>query len=325
MENLSILEFEPLFKATVWGGRRLETVLNKKLPDDGPFGESWEIVDLPSDQSVVSNGTQKNKTLGAIRKQHTQELLGNAPLLDGRFPLLFKFLDAQKTLSVQVHPDEAACTRLGGGARPKTEAWYIIDSEPNAVLYVGLKPDVDRKTFHKAIENGTVETLLHKLSVTAGDFIFLPSGTIHAIGAGIMLAEVQQSSDTTYRVFDWNRKGLDGKPRQLHVNEALESIAFGTWGQPPYAPPPSGRPGIACDSFVMESVSLEDGDATTLQGKGMLALMGIGGNGEAELQVDGTSSLFRCGQTRLVPAKRNGNIELRSKGQITILAVRIPT
>ncbi len=112
MGNLSILEFEPLFKATVWGGRRLETVLNKRLPDDGPFGESWEIVDLSSDQSVVSRGTFKNKTLGTIRKEHTRELLGNAPLLDGRFPLLFKFLDAQKTLSVQVHPDEAACARF---------------------------------------------------------------------------------------------------------------------------------------------------------------------------------------------------------------------
>jgi mannose-6-phosphate isomerase len=324
MGNLSILEFKPLYKATVWGGRRLETVLNKFLPNDGPFGESWEIVDLPSDQSIVSTGNQKNKTLQEIRQQYTGELLGNAPLLDGRFPLLFKFLDAQQTLSVQVHPDEAACARLGGGARPKTEAWYIIDSEPNAVLYVGLKPDVDRKTFQDAITAGNVEPLLHKLPVSAGDFIFLPSGTIHAIGAGIILAEVQQSSDTTYRVFDWNRVGLDGKPRQLHVTEALESIAFGTWGQPSYAPPPSGRPGIACDYFVMESVALEDGGDATLQGAGMLALMGIGGNGQAELRVDGKSTFLRCGQTRLVPAARNGDIALRSNGQMTILAVRVP-
>ncbi len=324
MGKLPILTFEPLFKETVWGGRKLETLLNKRLPEEGPVGESWELVDLPNDQSVVVGGGVDGKTLCSLREERTNELLGGVGLLEGRFPLLFKFIDAGQTLSVQVHPDEEACARLGGGARPKTEAWYILDCEPGAVLYVGLREGVDKEMFAEAIESGTVERFLHKLPVKPGDFVFLPSGTIHAIGEGIVLAEVQQSSDTTYRVFDWNRMGLDGKPRQLHVAEALESIAFSEFGVPASKQPSSGREGIACCDFIMERVVIEDGEGANLVGSGPLVLMGIGGEGEAWIRAGEDTSQMRCGETRLVPPASARDVRLESRGRSEILSIRIP-
>lgn len=263
-------------------------------------------------------------TLAAMCREHRRALLGGAELLEGRFPLLFKYIDARSTLSVQVHPDEEACLRLGGGARPKTEAWYIVNCEPGSVLYVGLKKGVDRPSFARAIEEGTVESLLHRVEVKPGDFVFLPSGAIHAIGSGILLAEVQQSSNTTYRVFDWNRVGLDGKPRQLHVSEALDSIAFGTHGVPDAVPPASGRSGVACDYFVMESILLSDGQSAQLGGDGLLVLMGLDGDGEVNVRADSSVTSISRGTTCLVPAETAGRVELESTGQITVLATRIP-
>ncbi len=324
MGRLPILKFDALFKQTVWGGRRLEALLNMTLPGDGPIGESWEVVDLPSDQSIVSGGEHEGKSLEYLLDERADELLGGARLLAGRFPLLFKFIDAQQTLSVQVHPDEEACARLGGGARPKTEAWYILGAEPGAVLYVGLREGVDKKTFGEAVEAGTVEELLHRLPVYAGDFVFLPSGTVHAIGEGIVLAEVQQSSNTTYRVFDWNRVGLDGKPRQLHVQEALESIAFGTRGVPDHDTPSSGRPGIACADFIMEIVELGDQTEEIFSGHGPLILMGIGGDGEAVIRAGGERATISSGEARLVPAHCAESVIVHPKGPLTLLATRIP-
>jgi mannose-6-phosphate isomerase len=323
MGTLPILEFEPIVKELVWGGRRLEKVLGKTLPEHALFGESWEVVDLPADQSVVRTEPLAGTTLAALREGHREELLGGAPLLEGRFPLLFKFIDANRTLSVQVHPDEAACERLGGGARPKTEAWYIIDRLPGAVLYVGLKPGVTRKEFADAVTHHRVETLLHKFKVSRGDFVYLPSGTIHAIGSGVLLAEVQQSSDTTYRVFDWNRVGLDGKPRKLHLEEALESIDFTRSEIPEIRAPLSGRRGVVSDYFVMEQLDLKDTTAV-LEGDGPLVLMGVGGHGRVEVGAGGDTSQIIRGQTRLVPAAIAGKVTLTSRGENTLLVVRIP-
>ncbi len=323
MTTLPILEFNPIVKELVWGGRRLEEILDKPLPASSPFGESWEVVDLPSDQSTVGTGALKGTPLEILRKDHREALLGGASLLEGRFPLLFKFIDADQTLSVQVHPDEAACKRLGGGARPKTEAWYIIDHLPGASLYVGLKPGVTRERFAEAISRNSVETLLHEIKVKRGDFIFLPSGTIHAIGAGVLLAEVQQSSNTTYRVFDWNRMGLDGKPRTLHVDEALESIHFEDTGLPELTPPPSGRPGLVSDYFIMEKVEM-DRSVEVLRGEGLLVLMGVGGEGRVEITAASNTVEMTRGQTRLVPACIAREVALKSRGRLTLLAVRIP-
>jgi mannose-6-phosphate isomerase len=297
------LKFTPLIKPVPWGGRNLERLFRKVLPDGVPCGESWEIVDLPSDQSVVSLGSLASRDLAWLVRNRQEELLGEAPLLMDRFPVLFKLLDAKQTLSVQVHPDEQACQRLGGGARPKTEAWYILQAEPGAKLYLGLNEGVTPEAFKEALGAGTVEPLLKAVSVKPGDFVYLPSGTLHAIGAGIVLAEIQQSSDTTYRVFDWNRVGLDGKPRQLHVDEALASIHFDISGMPPHAPPLSGRPGIRSKAFGFERVGMGAGSEVPLDAGRPRIVCCVEGSGEVTNTGDQPLPLG-IGETCLVPACR---------------------
>jgi mannose-6-phosphate isomerase len=321
MDELPILRFDPIYKQVVWGGRRLGPLLDRRLPGDEPIGESWELVDLPADQSAVARGPLTGTTLGELRRDRRPELMGDVSLLEGRFPLLLKFIDAVQTLSVQVHPDEDACARIGGGARPKTEAWYVIDREPDAALYVGLRPGVDRSTFAAAISDGEVEPLLHRLAVEPGDFVFLPAGTVHAIGQGIVLAEVQQSSDTTYRVFDWNRVGLDGRPRQLHVEQALKSIDYGQVGPPEFQRPRSGRDGVCCDSFAVELVR-PGPDTASLKGQGPLALMGVFGDGSVTARAGSSEEQLALGQTLLVPAAASGKVELSGAGELSLLAVR---
>ncbi len=320
---LETLKFRPLFKSVVWGGRRLEFKLGKKLPSSEPYGESWEVVDLPTDQSIVTGSRLDGKTLEHLVECYPDDLLGGVSLLEGRFPLLMKFIDAQRTLSVQVHPDEAACARLGGGARPKTEAWYVIDCEPGSALFVGLAPGVDRERFTEALKSGEVESLLHRMPVRAGDLVFLPAGTVHAIGEGIVLSEVQQSSSTTYRVFDWNRVGLDGNPRQLHIEEALESINYAQVGPPRIERPVSGREGISCPYFSMEAIGAGEGEAL-LEGDGPLILMGVSGRGEASVKAGNSSATLGLGQTLLVPACIASRVEIVKPSDLIVLAVRIP-
>ena len=218
------LKFRPLFKERIWGGRKLFEFFGKGLPGDVKIGESWELADLPDDKTLIVNGGFAGKPLeDAI--DYFGPLITGDPSYEGPFPLLIKILDAQDVLSVQVHPDEETCKRTDKGD-PKTECWYIIDAEAGACIYKGLKNGVTREEFAAAIEAGTCAELLEKVEVKVGQCHFLPSGTAHAIGAGLLIAEIQQPSDTTYRVFDWNRVGDDGKPRQLHVEDALESIHF---------------------------------------------------------------------------------------------------
>src|SRR5437016_12839528 len=218
------LTFDPIFKERVWGGRSLECLYHKPLPAGVPIGESWEISDRPGDVSVVSNGPLAGRDLHWLMTRHAAELLGGARPPDSRFPLLVKILDAQEKLSLQVHPPPGKAAELGG--EPKTEMWYIAEAAPGAELYVGLKRGVTREQFERKINDGTVEDCVHRLKVRAGDAMFLPSGRLHAIGAGLVIFEIQQNSDTTYRVFDWNRLGLDGQPRTLHIKESMASINF---------------------------------------------------------------------------------------------------
>jgi mannose-6-phosphate isomerase len=218
------LTFHPIFKERVWGGRKLEQLYGKPLPPDEPIGESWEITDRPEGVSVIANGALAGKDLHWLMEHHEKELLGHRASLPARFPLLIKILDARERLSVQVHPPAAVAEQLGGEA--KTEMWYIADAAPDAELFVGLKQGVTRAEFERRVKDGSVAQCVHRLAVKSGDAIFLPSGRIHAIGAGLVIFEIQQNSDTTYRVFDWNRLGLDGKPRQLHIQQSLTSIDF---------------------------------------------------------------------------------------------------
>jgi mannose-6-phosphate isomerase len=222
------LKFRPIFKERIWGGQKLKDFFNKPLPPGTKIGESWELADLPDDKSVIVNGPLAGQTLPQVIAQDPKGITGISNF-SGPFPLLIKLLDAQDVLSVQVHPDLAACKRMGTGD-PKTECWYIIAAEPGSVIYKGLKPGVTRDDMAAAIKNGTVADLLVRVPVQPGECHFLPSGTVHAIGSGLLIAEIQQPSDTTYRVFDWNRVDDSGKPRKLHINEALESIHYDSSG-----------------------------------------------------------------------------------------------
>ena len=219
------LVFHPIFKERVWGGRELEKLFHKELPAGKTIGESWEISDRPGDESVVANGEFAGKNLRWLMENFPNEILGKArPAAGNRFPILCKILDAREKLSLQVHPPAAKAVELKG--EPKTEMWFIADAAPGAELYVGLKRGVTRAEFEKRISDGSVAECFHRNPVQAGDAMFLPSGRVHAIGAGLVIFEIQQNSDTTYRVFDWNRVGLDGKPRELHVAQSLASIDF---------------------------------------------------------------------------------------------------
>lgn len=218
------LTFHPIFKERVWGGRNLERLYGKALPAAKRIGESWEISDRPGDTSVIANGPLAGQNLRWLMEHHASELIGSARALNGRFPLLIKLLDAQEKLSLQVHPPAGKATKLGG--EPKTEMWYIADAAPGAELFVGLKRGVTRAGFERQMHDGSVADCFHRVDVRSGDTMFLPSGRVHAIGAGLVIFEIQQNSDTTYRVFDWNRVGLDGQPRELHVSESLASIDF---------------------------------------------------------------------------------------------------
>jgi mannose-6-phosphate isomerase len=217
----SALTFEPLFQERIWGGRRLADLYGKKLPPSVTIGESWEIVDRPEAQSVVRHGPLRGKTLHELWMQDRQWIFGNVPDAT-RFPLLVKILDAREKLSLQVHPPEKIAPKLDG--EPKTEFWYVAAADPGAELFVGLRETITRDQFEEALRSGTVAQCVHRIPVKAGDAMFLPAGRLHAVGKGNLLIEIQQNSDTTYRVFDWNRVDSQGKPRQLHIDQALQCI-----------------------------------------------------------------------------------------------------
>ncbi len=318
MIDLYPLCFEPILKERVWGGRRLAT-LGKTLPGPSPYGESWELSDLPEGQSRVAEGPLAGTTLGALVRERARELLGPARLDGGAFPLLVKYIDAAETLSVQVHPDAEVSARLKG--RPKSEAWTILDAKPDAVIYLGLQPGTTRGELEAAIAGGTLEALMRVQPVRAGDVVPVTPGTLHAIGAGVLLAEVQQPSDTTYRVYDWGRLGLDGKPRALHIQESLESIHLDKRPELLRAP---AR--VDLGPFTLEVTRVGPGAPLTLEGEGPLALVGL--EGEPRLEGPWTTSgagALGCprGRTLLVPhACRRGS--LVAEAGALVLAVRFP-
>lgn len=217
------LVFQPIFMERVWGGRRLESLYGKRLPPAVRIGESWEIVDRPEAQSVVHEGRFRGRTLHTLWTRHRKEVFGEAPEAP-RFPILAKLLDAQENLSLQVHPPATIAEELGG--EPKSEFWYIADATPKAEIFAGLKKGSTRGAFVKALKQGKPDSHAHQISVGPGHAIFLPSGRLHAIGAGNLIVEIQQNSDTTYRVYDWDRTKKGGTPRKMHVAEALQCIDF---------------------------------------------------------------------------------------------------
>jgi mannose-6-phosphate isomerase len=262
MSVLYPLRFHPVLRRYLWGGRRL-TTLGKTLGPENDYAESWEIVDHGADQSVVSHGALAGQTLGELASHYASELFGR----DGSpasFPLLFKFLDANDRLSIQVHPDDARAAKLVPPDRGKTEAWVILDAAPDSYLYAGLRSGVDAATLRREIARRTCELCVERIEPRVGDCYFLPAGVVHALGPGLLVAEIQQASDTTYRIYDWSRLGPDGQPRKLHVNEALEAIDYQYGPVTAQRPATAGNPHVerlvACDQFVFDrwTVSAEE-------------------------------------------------------------------
>jgi mannose-6-phosphate isomerase len=237
-ETLYPLTFRPVFRDYIWGGRNLETVLGRRLPP-GIIAESWDISGHPSSPTLVDNGPLAGQSLPAVVERWGLDLVGRrsqAMLARGKFPLLVKLLDANKPLSVQVHPDDNYAHRHEQGELGKTEMWYVLHAQPGARLIYGLKANVTPTIFRQALETGNLERCLHEVPVQAGSALFIPAGSVHALLAGVVVAEIQQNSDTTYRVYDWNRPGADGKPRPLHIDKALEVINFAQVEPGPYQP-----------------------------------------------------------------------------------------
>jgi mannose-6-phosphate isomerase len=218
------LTFEPLYMERIWGGRKLATYFDRSLPGKDRIGESWELVDREDAQSVVSNAKYRGASLHEIWVNERRELFGDG-YDSARFPILVKILDASETLSLQVHPGRPGTTNVL--AEAKTEFWYFVATDEGAGLYIGLNNGVHKSDFEAALATGEVLDLLHRVPSHPDGYIFIPAGRLHAIGAGNLMFEIQQNSDTTYRVFDWNRLGENGEPRQLHIEESLKCIDFG--------------------------------------------------------------------------------------------------
>jgi mannose-6-phosphate isomerase len=317
------LTFHPIFKERIWGGRELEKLYGKKLPPGKVIGESWEISDRPGDESVIANGKFAGKSLRWLMENHASELLGDAkPASGNRFPLLIKILDAREKLSLQVHPPASKAAELKG--EPKTEMWFIADAAPGAELFVGLKRGVTRAEFEKKISDGSVDECFHCVPVRAGDTMFLPSGRVHAIGDGLVIFEIQQNSDSTYRVFDWNRIGLDGKPRELHIAQSLASIDFNDF-KPKLVSETflddgkiKSRPLVHDKLFNVEYLEMKTGAVAKLKEKKLQIVATVSGQIEIKsgLEIVGLSA----GQFCLIPASLE-RTEMLAKSNATLLRV----
>ena len=308
------ITFTPLYMERVWGGRELERVYHRNLPDPNkPFGESWEIVDRENAQSVVDRGTFLGSTLHDLWTNHREEIFGEEFLNHPRFPILIKVLDARDDLSIQVHPPAHLAEVLGG--EPKTEMWYIADCEPGAKLYVGLKNGVTRDDFERSIAAGTVADRVHAITPEPGESIFIASGRLHAIGAGFLIHEIQQNSDTTYRVFDWNRLGLDGQPRELHVGESLASIDFQDFE--PSMDLPVGDNLASCCYFKTDRKSLAVGQTIANPRDDRFSIISVVAG-----QLEGDGRHFGEGQFILLP---RGAAPLTAIENSVVLQVTLPS
>ncbi len=298
------LRLKPIFKQYLWGGRRLETLLGKQLGEGEHFAESWEVVDHGQDQSVVINGGPlRGKTLGEICATWPEALLGKYASCM-RFPLLYKFLDAHLNLSVQVHPDDQAASRLDPPDQGKTEAWIVLAAEPGSRIYAGLKQGCSRQIFEQALAEGRILEWLHCFEPKVGDCVFLPAGTVHALGAGLLVAEIQQSSDTTFRLYDWDRLGPDGKPRPLHIAQALEVIDFQRGPIDPVRSSPADQPGqtlIRCPYFTVDRYQLASGDKCSWGGDNRFHILSVL-DGQLEASHRFLERPVVCSETILLPA-----------------------
>jgi mannose-6-phosphate isomerase len=323
MPSLSPLRFRPLLKRYIWGGRKLQTVLGKELGAENDYGESLEISDHGDDQSRVAEGPWRNMPLGELVREHGKEILGRhhpRPC----FPLLIKFLDAQQNLSLQVHPNDELAARIVPPDNGKTEAWYVLHADPESTIYAGLKPGVERKQFEEALRGGGSLELVNRIHPQAGDFLFLPAGTVHALGKGILAAEIQQSSNVTYRLFDWNRLGPGGKPRELHLERGLEAIDFSRGPIIPQSPQGSEK---------IETVRLVHCDKFAIDRWQITAPAMIGGDdrfhilqplaGGIRIEGDPHTKPMKLGETCLLPAGL-GQVRILPEAEASFLDIYLP-
>ena len=288
-------KFEPIYKEKIWGGRNLERMFARRLPEGAQIGESWDLADLAEGVSVVANGPLAGTTLTELTRNLGADLLGSAaPTGEGRFPLLLKLLDANDILSLQVHPDERAVAEIGPPAALKTECWYILESR-GGMIYKGVREGVTSDEFRAGIENDSVEQLVRRYDVAAGDFHYLPAGTVHALGAGVVVAEVQTPSDTTYRVTDW------GRGRETHVERSMQCIHFTPSDDA--APGAAGPVLLRTKFFTVERRTLPYGGGEAMGAAGeAVALMLLAGDGEFAFGCDGQDVRAVAGDTVLLPA-----------------------
>lgn len=322
MSALYPFRFRPILRRYLWGGRRLES-LGKTLGPGDDYAESWEVVDRGDDQSIVLAGPLAGVSLGELVRDYGPQLLGrHAPA--SRFPLLFKFLDAQRKLSMQVHPDDARAALLDPPDLGKTEAWVILDSDAGSHLYAGLRGHIDRDMLRREIDRHTCELCVERIEPTVGDCYFLPAGVVHALGPGLLVAEIQQASDTTYRLYDWNRLGPDGQPRALHIEEALEVIDYSYGPVAAQVPRATEQLGVerlvACDKFVLDRHQFAG--ARALGGDGRCHLLAVL-KGKLTLTGDPLHEPLERGSVALLPAEL-GPVTATVSSDVVLLDAYLP-
>jgi mannose-6-phosphate isomerase len=304
--RLEPLRFTRIFVEKVWGGRALARAPGIELPAGRPVGETWELADREDRNSQVAEGRFAGRTLGELMRTDARSILGRARSgADGRFPLLVKFLDATQPLSVQVHPHRST---VRAGQASKTEAWYILAAEPGSSIFLGLRPDVGPEKLAAHAHSAAIVDLLLRFDVRAGQFVFVPGGTIHAIGAGVTLVEVQDNSDCTLRFYDWGRAGLDGKPRDIQVEDALGAIHYGQPTAGPIEPRPLRVAGseraslVDCDEFALDLIELGGGATPCDTNDAALVYVALAGRGRITARDGAEAWNLAPGDTWLVPA-----------------------
>lgn len=318
------LRFKPVYKDYIWGGDKIVRLYNRQQPP-GIYAESWEVSDRNDGMSVVSGGALAGRSLRDLVQTFQSDLLGTkvrAPV----FPLLIKLIDSRERLSVQVHPNDETAKQFGGEA--KTEMWYVLDAEPGAGVFAGLKPGVDAKAFSEAMQTKRFKEILTRIPVAKGDAIFIPGGLVHAIDAGCLLLEVQQNSNTTYRIYDWDRVGTDGQPRPLHLKEALQVIRWDASDNPKVQPRDLGLCGgnrfwevLRCPYFRLERISLSE--RMPLGGDGSSFEILFVASGRVLVQSGVSAETFMPGSSCLVPAALTDCLLKPLDGLADILRVTI--
>ena len=295
MNNLDLypLKLQPALHVKVWGGDRLGSMLNKRLPSAEPYGESWEL----HDSAIVADGPLAGQSLGRLAREYGGALIGAGNDPDEGVPLLAKFIDAGRWLSIQVHPDDEQARRLEGEARGKTEAWLVIHAEENARLVTGFSPGVTRASIAAAIAANQLEAHLQFQPVVSGDALYIPANTVHALGPGLLIYEIQQSSDTTYRLYDWGRLGLNGQPRELHINKSLDVANFAA---APRVTHPRGDKIVDGDYFTTWRHQLRQSSMRIESAARFQALTCL--EGEIRVESERGTLTLAMGETALMPA-----------------------